>query len=60
MTQLYVHYSIVTYTQNKIHEIWSIAHLNCGYIDNNDSVRTVSDVNRPTIDQQSADFVCVF
>ena len=30
MKKLHVHYSIFKYTQNKIHEIWSIAYLNCG------------------------------
>ena len=34
--------------------------LNYGYIDHTDSVRTVSDVNQPTVDQLSADFVCDF
>ena len=60
MTKLHVHYSIVTYTQNKIHEIWFIAYLNCGYIDPTDSLLTVSDANQPTVDRQSADFVCDF
>ena len=46
MTKFHAHYSIVTYTQNKIHEIRSFAYLNRGYIDPNDSqLRTVSDVN---------------
>ena len=37
ITELHVHYSIVTYTQNKIHGIWSITNLNRGYIDPTDS-----------------------
>ena len=43
-----------------IHKIWSIVHLNRGYIDPTDSMRTVSDVNRRTVDQQLADFVFDF
>ena len=57
-TKLHVHYSIVTYTQNKIHENWSIAYLNRGYIDHTDSLRYVSDANRSIADRQSADFFC--
>ena len=57
MTKLHVHYSIVTYNHNNIHEIWSIANLNRGNIDPTNCLLTVSDPNRPTIDQQSADFV---
>ena len=52
MTKLHVQYSIVTYTQNKFHEIWSIAYLNRGYIDPTDSLRTVSDAKWPTVDYQ--------
>ena len=55
-----MHYSIVTYIQNKIHEIWSIAYLNCGNIDPTDSLQTISDANRPKVDKQLADFVCNF
>ena len=43
MTKLHVHYSIVTYTKNKIREIRSIAYLNRGYIDPTGSLRTVSE-----------------
>ena len=60
MTKLHVHYSIVTYTLIKIHEVLSIAYINRGYIDPTDSLLTVSDTNRPTIDRQSTDFVCNF
>ena len=60
MTKLHVHYSIVTFTQNKIHEIWSIAYLNRGHIDHTDSLRNVSDANWPMVDRQSADFVWDF
>ena len=55
MTKLHVYYSIVTYTQNKIHEKWSIAYLNSGYIDHTDSLRIVSDANPPTVDLESTD-----
>ena len=48
MTKLHVHYSIVTYTQNKIREIRSIAYLNRGYIDPIGSLWIVSDTNRLT------------
>ena len=57
MTKLHVNYSIVTYTQNKIHEIWSFAYLNRSYIDPTDSRPTVSDANRPIVDRQLADFL---
>ena len=50
-TKLHVHYTIFTCTQNKIHEIWSIAYLNLGYIDPTDSLRTVSNANWPTVDR---------
>ena len=36
ITKLNVHYSIVTYTQNEIHEIWCIAYMYRGYIDPTD------------------------
>ena len=36
-----------------------MAYLNRGYIDPTDSLWTVSDANQPTVDRQSADFVCV-
>ena len=58
MTKLHVHYSIFTYTQNKINEIWSIAYLNSEYIDHTDSLQNVSDANRPMVNRQSANFVC--
>ena len=60
MTKLHVHNSMVTYTQNKIHEIWSIANLNSSYIDLIDCQRTVSDANWLIVGRQSADFVCDF
>ena len=43
MTKLHVHYSMVTYAQYEIHEIWSIAYLKRGYIDPTDCRPTVSD-----------------
>ena len=49
MTKLHVHYTIVTYTQIKIHETWPIAYLNRGYIDPTESRPTASDANRPTV-----------
>ena len=49
MTKLHVHFCIVTYTQNEIHIIWSIAYLIHGSIDPTDSLQTVSDTNRPTV-----------
>ena len=57
MTKLHVHYSIVIYTQNKIHEICLIAYLNHGYIDPTGSLQNVIDANWPTVDRQSGDFV---
>ena len=59
-TKRHVHYSIVIYTQNEIHEIRSIANFNCGYIDPADSRPTVSDANRPIVGRQSAYFFCDF
>ena len=58
MTKFHVHYSIVTYTQDTIHEIWSIAYLIRGYIDPTVSLRTVSDGNQQTVDRQSGGLVC--
>ena len=60
ITKLHVYYSMVTYTKNKIHEIWSITSLNRGYIDPTDCRPTVSDANRPIVGRQSTDFVCDF
>ena len=56
MTKLHVFNSIVTYTQNKMHEKWSIAYLN----NHTDSLRIVSDASPPTVDRELADFVCDF
>ena len=56
MTKLHVHYSIDTYTQNKIYKIWSTAYINRGYIDPTE----VGRLSVMLIDRQSADFVCDF
>ena len=51
---------MVAFTQNEIHEIYSIAYLNRGYIDPIDCRPTVSDANWQKVGRQSADFVCDF
>ena len=60
MTKIHVHYSMVIYTQNKIHEVRSIANLNRSYIDPTDCRPTVSDANRLIVGRQSADLACNF